>query len=471
MRWPRGLRARLLAAFVLVTVIGAAAAAWAGFASARASLTSDAQNSAAAEVAARITAAAPSLTDPPDQQTLDRLRDLVGGRVWVRYGNLTAATGSDRELVTDELRNAVRDSGGLMLQRISGPRLLIGTPVMVTGVDGRRTRSGIEVYAVRDLSETQARIADSGRAAILTSLLALPLAAGLALLAARGVLRPVRELRDTARRLADGDLTARGNTRGGDELSELTVTVNHMAAQLESTVYRLRASEAESRRFVADVSHELRTPLTTLTAVVEVLEAESDRMTGDQRASALLAVDATRRLTALVADLIEVSRFDAAAERLHPEALEIVAAVRDSLAARLWDDGRVRLRAMEPVEAIVDRRRLDVIVANLVGNALAHGTPPVQVDIRTASEDVLITVDDHGTGLPATDPDRVFTRFYKADAGRGGAGGSGLGLAIAREHARLHGGDITAGRAPTGGARFTVRLPRTPGRPAAGSQP
>ncbi|MBF6330786.1 sensor histidine kinase [Nocardia transvalensis] len=463
MRWPGGLRSRLLVAFVVATTIGAVLAAAASFVTARAGLVADAQNQAAEGLRERITAIAPELTYPPDQATLERILDVVGDSAEVTYGSLTARTGGDLGLIDTELRTAVRDRGELVLQRVRpstrSPVLAIGMPLTSTGVDGRRTPSGIEVYALVDLAETQHRIEESAWAAALTSALALPLAAVLALLAARSVLRPVRELRSAAGRFADGDLSVRVRPRGSDELSELARTVNRMAAELEDTMTRLRESEAESRRFVADVSHELRTPLATLTAVVEVLDEDSAQLSPDQQTSARLAVEATRRLTRLVGDLIEVSRFDAASERLQLEEVEVRRAVSDTLRARDWAR-QVTVDAPDPIDAVLDPRRLDVVVANLVGNALTHGAPPVRVEVRADDEFVTVTVVDGGPGLPADDPNRVFDRFYKGDPSRSRSQGSGLGLAIAREHARLHGGDIIAENVPGGGARFVARFPR-----------
>ena len=125
---------------------------------------------------------------------------------------------------------------------------------MITAPDGTRTPSGIEVYAVRDLAERRAAASTSSPAnAVGTAALALPLAVLLALLAAGSVLRPVRELRDTARRLAAGDLGARSPPRGADELAELTVTINEMAESVQTSMAAMRRMQADARRFVADV--------------------------------------------------------------------------------------------------------------------------------------------------------------------------------------------------------------------------
>ncbi|MCP2259801.1 two-component system, OmpR family, sensor histidine kinase MtrB [Streptoalloteichus tenebrarius] len=458
----RGLRPRLVLAFVTVTVLGAGIAAWASYVSASESLVAETQTRVTESTRRQLAAVAPDTAYPPDQAALDRLRAVVGGQALVTYGGSRSSSEPEVHPLTPEIRAAVRERNRLVVQRVAsdtGPKLLVGAPVLMIGMDGARRPSGIEVYLVHDLAPTQRQIDALARSAALTSAAALPLAVLIALLAARGVLRPVRELRDTARRLAEGDLGARQRPRGVDELAELTATFNQTAEALERLVARHQRMEADARRFVADVSHELRTPLTTLTAVVEVLESEVDRMPPDARASTALAVEETRKLTRLVEDLIEVSRFDAGVVRLRVEETDLRRAVLDCLEARGWRD-EVDLDAPEGVTAPVDRRRLDVVVANLVGNALRHGAPPVVVRVRAEEPWVVVEVTDHGPGLPGDLAERVFERFTKADQARARSEGSGLGLAIARENARLHGGDIEAGNAPGGGARFVVRLPR-----------
>jgi two-component system sensor histidine kinase MtrB len=161
----------------------------------------------------------------------------------------------------------------------------------------------------------------------------------------------------------------------------------------------------------------------------------------------------------LVEELMEVSRFDAGTAQLRLEEVEVSDAVRSCLRARGWL-GQVELAAPHETRLRVDRRRLDVIIANLVANALRHGEPPVRVDVSATPEHVWIAVTDHGRGLPDDVLPNVFGRFYKRDPARTRTPGSGLGLAIALENARLHGGDLTAGNADGGGARFVLWLPR-----------
>jgi two-component system sensor histidine kinase MtrB len=451
-----------VAAFVLVTLLGATAAVWSSSGSARRALVTSSQLQLVQGIDEQIGAIAPTLTYPPDQSALDRLRSAVGANVVVTYRDLSSRSGADTGVITDEMRRAVHTGDRLVSQRITvrgQPLLLIGTPIMITAPDGTRTTSGVEVYTVRDLGAVQHQVDDLTRTSIGTAALAVPLAVLLALLAAGSVLRPVRDLRDTARQLAAGDLSARTPPQGADELAELTVTINEMAASLQTSMTAMQRMQADARRFAADVSHELRTPLSTLTAVMDVLSGVTAGLEPDAQESAALAITETHRLVRLVEDLMEVSRFDSGTAGLRVEDVEVVAAVRACLRTRSWLE-QINLTAPEELWLPLDRRRLDVILANLVGNALRHGRPPVLVSITQSPEQMLITVIDHGPGLDEAVREHLFDRFFKADAARTRSPGSGLGLAIALENARLHGGDITATNADDGGARFVLRLPR-----------
>jgi two-component system sensor histidine kinase MtrB len=143
---------------------------------------------------------------------------------------------------------------------------------------------------------------------------------------------------------------------------------------------------------------------------------------------------------------------------LRLEEVNVALAVAATLAARGWTN---EVKADLPTDVVVelDRRRLDVIVANLVGNALKHGATPVAVELWTDPGALVLTVTDSGPGLAPEILPYVFERFYKADSARTRSEGSGLGLAIAWENAHLHGGTLEAGNAPGRGARFTLRLP------------
>jgi two-component system sensor histidine kinase MtrB len=293
------------------------------------------------------------------------------------------------------------------------------------------------------------------------TLVALGLAVVLALLAASGVLRPVRALRRATRRMAAGHLDVRLEVTGSDELADLSQSFNESAAELERTVRELRRLEAQGRRFVADVSHELRTPLAAMSAVTDVLDLEGE--TGE---ALRLISDGTNRLSDLVNDLMEISRFDAGVAELNRDEIDLAESVRRTVASR-WPRERVEIRGPETgvLRVRVDPRRLDVVTANLVGNALRHGEPPVRVTMEVREEDgtgrswAVVQVADDGPGIAEEALPHIFERFYKASTSRGRSESSGLGLAITAENVRLHGGRIRAANRPQGGAVFTVELP------------
>jgi two-component system, OmpR family, sensor histidine kinase MtrB len=295
----------------------------------------------------------------------------------------------------------------------------------------------------------------------LAVLLLLAIITALAFAASRPVLQPVRRLARAAQRMSDGDLSVRIQPRGRDELAQLVASFNDMASALEDKVGDLEQMEARARQFAGDVSHELRTPLTAMTAVVGILH-EHPGLTGDAAAAARLVGQEVKHLNRLVEDLIEISRFDAGTVQLVTDETDVAKAVSQCLRARGWSS--VSSDVPAGLTARLDRRRFDVILANLVGNALRHGGPPVTVKARIqsggqCSGQLAVEVRDHGHGLPPTAIPHIFDRFYKADTARARSGGSGLGLAISWENARLHGGHIHAGNHPDGGAVFLVSLP------------
>ncbi|MFD5294134.1 ATP-binding protein [Streptomyces mutabilis] len=309
----------------------------------------------------------------------------------------------------------------------------------------------------------------------------LGIATGLALLGsallaqalATTVLKPVHRLGVAARRLGEGKLDTRLRVSGTDELADLSRTFNSAAENLEKRVADMAGREQASRRFVADMSHELRTPLTAITAVTEVLEEELEFEGGGFdpmiEPAVRLVVSETRRLNDLVENLMEVTRFDAGTARLVLDDVDVADQITACIDARAWLDA-VDLDAERGIHARLDPRRLDVILANLIGNALKHGGSPVRVSVARADDEVVIRVRDHGPGIPEDVLPHVFDRFYKASASRPRSEGSGLGLSIALENAHIHGGEITAENHPEGGAVFVLRLPQDPSPPTDGDE-
>jgi len=292
-----------------------------------------------------------------------------------------------------------------------------------------------------------------------------------AIAGSRRVLLPVRRLAHAATRMAGGDLSVRIQPRGRDELAQLVTSFNGMASALEDKVGELEQMAARARQFAGDVSHELRTPLTAMTAVVGILH-EHPELTGDAAAAARLVRQEVLHLNRLVEDLIEISRFDAGTAQLVTDDTDVAAVVDRCLRARGWTDVSADVPAGLTVR--LDRRRFDIILANLVGNALRHGAAPVTVTAGLQPDgqggtSLTVAVRDHGDGLPPDAIPHLFDRFYKADTARARSEGSGLGLAIAWENARLHGGRIDAGNHSGGGAIFTVSLPVNEHVPASGT--
>ncbi|MFJ6666383.1 ATP-binding protein [Streptomyces sp. NPDC091383] len=383
------------------------------------------------------------------------------------YGNSGGINGFSLEDVPVSLRTAVgrqqetsdtdKQSYHLYWQRV----VEHGTPFLVAGT--RVIGGGPTGYMAKSL-EPEAKDLDSLAWSLgIATGLALIGAALLAQAAATTVLKPVHRLGVAARRLGEGRLDTRLRVSGTDELADLSRTFNNAAEALEKRVADMAARDDASRRFVADMSHELRTPLTAITAVTEVLEEELDADAGSMdpmiEPAVRLVVSETRRLNTLVENLMEVTRFDAGTARLVLDDVDVADQITACIDARAWLDA-VELDAARGIHARLDPRRLDVILANLIGNALKHGGSPVRVAVREASDSVVIQVRDHGPGIPEDVLPHVFDRFYKASASRPRSEGSGLGLSIAMENAHIHGGEITAANSPEGGAVFTLRLPR-----------
>jgi two-component system sensor histidine kinase MtrB len=222
------------------------------------------------------------------------------------------------------------------------------------------------------------------------------------------------------------------------------------------------------RRFVSDVSHELRTPLTTVRMAADLIHEERDSFEPAVARSAELLQNQLDRFEELLADLLEISRFDAGAAILDAEPVDLRALVTRvvessaPLADRKGSEIVIKTPD-EPCVAEVDARRIDRVLRNLLVNAIEHGEGHEVVITVAASEDaVAVAVRDHGVGLRPGESSLVFNRFWRADPARARTtGGTGLGLAIALEDARLHHGWLQAWGEPGGGSQFRLTVPRT----------
>lgn len=298
----------------------------------------------------------------------------------------------------------------------------------------------------------------------------------IAWLVVRQVVTPVRMAASIAERLSAGKLQERMKVTGEDDIARLGEAFNKMAQNLQLKIQQWEELSRMQRRFVSDVSHELRTPLTTVRMAADVIhEARVDFDPVTARSAELLA-EQLDRFESLLADLLEISRFDAGAAALEADAVDLREVVRravsgaEPLAER--KGSRIEIRGDEqPVVAEADVRRVERVLRNLVVNAVEHGEGrDVVVRLATAGGAVAIAVRDYGVGLKPGEATRVFSRFWRADPARARTtGGTGLGLSIALEDARLHGGWLQAWGEPGGGSQFRLTLPRTADEPLRGS--
>jgi signal transduction histidine kinase len=296
-----------------------------------------------------------------------------------------------------------------------------------------------------------------------TALAALAIVLVTAQVLAHGMTRPLREMTAAARAMAQGDYTRRVRATSRDEVGELAVAFNQMAADLA-------AADQQRRELIANVSHELRTPIAALQAV---LENVVDGVAEPDPATLRTALAQTERLGGLVTELLDLSRIDAGAIALEPEVFALEPMLEQAVAETQVAAGV----AGRTVRFVVDVRphgltvcadpnRLHQVVVNLLDNAARHGPPGADVHVSAHREggDLVLEVRDEGPGIAVEDRDRVFHRF--THGGRAVGGGTGLGLAIARWAVDLHRGRIAvvepAGDGPLPGCRIRVTVPGQP---------
>ncbi|SDE22021.1 sensor histidine kinase [Rhodococcus tukisamuensis] len=453
-----GLKARFVLVFVIAVAVVAGSTAVALAIAARSWVYTNAQDVAIAEFRddmAPLYGAQVDTTDPAE------LEQFVPGDVTAVVDGQVVRRGSVDPSQISESFAAGLDSVRLVrFQRLDSQRILLGMSFEVTNTaypGAGPERELVKAYAIRPLVGVQEKF-DS-----LIRIVAVTLTAGVVICGLLGwwiastLVRPLRRLDDAAAQAAAGDLDVRLPEVGVTELARVTETFNEMMRQHGSAITRLTASESQSRRFVADVSHELRTPLAALVPVGEILREEADRLPADTGAAARIVGEEIDKLARLVEDLIEMSRHDVGRARLDLAEVDLAELVRGTLTARGWED-RVPVSATAPVPVQGDARRLEVVVANLVGNALRHGADPVEVSVRREADEAVVEVRDHGAGVPEQHRAEIFERFFKVDTARGRSEGSGLGLSLALENARLHRGTIDVRRVADATV-FTLRVP------------
>ncbi|MFN9506828.1 MAG: ATP-binding protein [Rubrivivax sp.] len=302
------------------------------------------------------------------------------------------------------------------------------------------------------------------RGIVLTALLLTLLAVAGAVWAGRRWLRPVRDVQQAARRVAQGEFDVRLEPHGNDELADLSRDINAMAASLQQL-------ETSRRRWMAELSHEMRTPLAVLRGEVEALVDGVRPLTP---AAMLSLQEEVARVTRLVEDFHQLALSDLRALPCSFAPVEPAALLREAVkrvAPRALAAG-LRMSVdtdQAPPHAQWDTQRIGQLLSNLLENSLRYTDAPgsISVQLRAAGADrVALSVGDSAPGVPSADMPRLFEPLYRADASRSRRlGGSGLGLAICQAIVRSHGGSIEASASPLGGLRVVVTLPLHPESP------
>lgn len=358
------------------------------------------------------------------------------------------------------LADSAADSSG----RTTIPAVVVGTQldVRVAGIH--------EIFFIYPMDREENTLALIRRVFLIGLTALLTFLAGIAWLATRQVVRPVERAAEVAERLAAGNLNERMPSTGDDELALLGRSFNDMADHLQSQIRQLEDLSGVQQIFVSDVSHELRTPLTTIRMAADVIHDRRGDFTPDLARSAELLSTELDRFENLLADLLEISRFDARAANLEADPVDLVGVVRRSIQAvdtlaRAKGSGIRLITPPGEVVADIDARRVERILRNLLVNALEHGEGmPVTVTVGGNASAAAVTVRDLGVGLRPGEAALVFGRFWRADPARARTtGGTGLGLAISLEDARLHNGWLEAWGRPGEGSVFRLTLPRAAG--------
>ncbi|MFQ4147171.1 MtrAB system histidine kinase MtrB [Arthrobacter sp. LAPM80] len=383
-------------------------------------------------------------------------------------GGVTAA------IVPDELRKAVQsDPNGQFWQSIALPTGSSGIhPAVVVGSQVELLNTHYELYMIYDLNSAQLTLNYIQSVLWLAGGILLILIGVIVWYVTRTVVNPVSQAAAVSEKLAAGELEERMEVKGEDEMARLATSFNKMATSLQDQITALGTLSEMQQRFVSDVSHELRTPLTTVRMAAEVLfDAREDFDPINKRSSELL-FHQVERFELLLADLLEISRFDAGAADLDVESLDIFSVIHSVIdgATPVAEANSTTLSVVTRLRnhkcvLEMDSRRIGRILRNLVLNAVEHSEgKPVKIFVSADDKAVAVAVRDYGIGMSPSSLEHVFFRFWRADAARARTtGGSGLGLSIAMEDAKLHDGWLEAWGVPGEGSCFRLTLPRRRG--------
>jgi signal transduction histidine kinase len=447
-----GLRRRLILAFVLVAAVSAGSLAVASYLLVRQARLDGSLATSAVEARQDLNLAS-AIAERDAAGFIQAYERRGTHAVLIFPGGHRAASDPQVNPPVPAALHSLVGQGKLGYQRMT----VSGHPYLI--VAGRVPNSAAQLYLFFSEQSIGRNLSELRNALAVAWLGVLLLAALIGRALARRTLEPVARASEAARLIAGGRLDTRLTASGSDEFGAWAAAFNEMADALEAKIAALSAAQARETRFTANVAHELRTPLTALVAEASVLKEQVSQLPESARRPVELLIADVGRLRTLVAELMEISRLDAGSEPVQLRLVDVRSIVTALISARGWQD-RVSV-AGEPLMLTSDPRRVERILANLVGNAVEHTSGDVVVQLASDSAQACVEVTDAGPGIPAEHVLHVFERFYKADSARAGSG-SGLGLAIALENARLLGGNISVRSEVERGSVFRLTLPREP---------
>ena len=289
----------------------------------------------------------------------------------------------------------------------------------------------------------------------------------------RAVAHPVRRVSEAAKHVAAGDLSVRIPERGPAEVYDLSAAFNEMAVSLEQNKQvleeqnrQLRESERLRYELISVISHEVRTPLACVLGYASLLQT---RPVDDETRGKYLSIisDEARRLEGLVSELVDVRRIEEGRLELEVEAFDLGTLLEEQVRSFSHRSERHTID-FEPgsstLEVRADRGRIAQVIANLLGNAIKYSPDGGQVAVEAGMRlgKVRVSVRDQGIGIPESARSRIFTKFFRGDAGAGGIGGMGLGLAVSREIVEAHGGRMGFDTTVGSGSVFWFELAPAP---------
>jgi len=378
----------------------------------------------------------------------------------------SSSVGFPLTVVSDSLLKAINvDRTNVYYQSVEVPS---GSPGIVTGTNIDVPMAGrYALVFVYDLEDVEGNLAFVQSALVAGELFFVAITGLIVWLVTTRSIQPIMTTAAMAERFADGNLDERIDVEGTDVSAKLAESFNRMAESISGQINRLATLSTLQQQFVSDVSHELRTPLTTIKLAGSMLFKQRKTFDKDSARAAELLNRQIETFEELLAELIELSRFDAGAAELELESVAPAALAQlciEQIAPLARAQGStivlVAPGGHKPVE--LDSRRVRRILHNFLSNAIDHGEGgPIELWVDSTSTAVSFAVRDHGLGMPSADVERVFDRFWRADPSRQRqSGGTGLGLAIALGYAKLHGGVIDVWSEPKHGACFRLTIPQ-----------